>query len=403
MHQQRSLNPLAIATISGCVLSLSTVSLIPCYAFLSSTATVPFRKWSCPPISVTIDSSSSDVQGAVTRKEFTPIGAEVNFEHDAFPTVCAPEWIPMELAELAAEDLKVTTDWFVGRFVDKEAYTSCDDDEDDVHECDEFGQYLGPTKWLHLRPEAYRDHVIDEAHFIIWRDVLCRPHSMVNVADLVSKEMLMYYDECIIGPSPSSEASTVVDAGSTINSQAGIGTGLSTNLESSVTKMKVIPASFGLDGFEDAVWEATEDLLRLSGVFDSDVGVGEATVVDKSVTNNSKERAYSSTEGALTRISMFVVAAPDLADPILTEGGRAYPSPQAEFNPEAFSSFSSRLEEKLSILTMEEGFLSGETVQLTAFHPLWRESVIGDNLQSCNAFPYPCIELSISTNSLMGI
>ncbi len=55
----------------------------------------------------------------------------------------APAWVPMELIELASEDLSISPSEFVSRYADIEAYTSCDDDGDDLHECDFFGQYLG--------------------------------------------------------------------------------------------------------------------------------------------------------------------------------------------------------------------------------------------------------------------
>ena len=42
-----------------------------------------------------------------------------------------PHWIPMELVELASEDLQLTQDEFIQSFVDVEAYTSCDDEGDD--------------------------------------------------------------------------------------------------------------------------------------------------------------------------------------------------------------------------------------------------------------------------------
>ena len=68
--------------------------------------------------------------------------------------------------------------------------TSCDDDSDEFHECDFFNQFLGPTKWIHLTPEAQRE--IDEVHFKIWKDVWSTPSLAVDVADKVSKECLRY-------------------------------------------------------------------------------------------------------------------------------------------------------------------------------------------------------------------
>lgn len=59
----------------------------------------------------------------------------------------SPDWVPMELVELAAEDSDMSLEEFVATFADAEAYTSCDDEGDDLHECDFFGQYLG-TFWI---------------------------------------------------------------------------------------------------------------------------------------------------------------------------------------------------------------------------------------------------------------
>jgi len=99
-----------------------------------------------------------------------------------------PQWIPMELVELASEDLQLTQEQFIQYYVDVEAYTSCDDEGDDFHECDIFQQYLGPTKWVHLTPDA----MINDVHLDIWKDVWSHPHMAIEMADKVSKECLRY-------------------------------------------------------------------------------------------------------------------------------------------------------------------------------------------------------------------
>jgi hypothetical protein len=105
-----------------------------------------------------------------------------------------PQWIPMELVELASEDLHLTQDEFIQSYVDVEAYTSCDDEGDDFHECDFFQHYLGPTKWVHLTPDA----MINDVHLDIWKDVWSHPHEAIDVADKVSKECLRYvYNICV--------------------------------------------------------------------------------------------------------------------------------------------------------------------------------------------------------------
>ena len=96
----------------------------------------------------------------------------------------------MELVELASEDLQMSHEEFIQHYADIEAYTSCDDEGDDFHECDFFKHYLGPTKWVHLTPEAKQE--INDLHFSIWQDVWMYPHEAVDIADKVSKECLRY-------------------------------------------------------------------------------------------------------------------------------------------------------------------------------------------------------------------
>ena len=92
-----------------------------------------------------------------------------------------PHWVPQELAELAADDAGVSPEEFVRTHADVEAYTSCDDEGDDFHECDFMSQFLGPTKWLHLTKEARE--LMDDGHFMIWKDVWKNPHGAVELAD----------------------------------------------------------------------------------------------------------------------------------------------------------------------------------------------------------------------------
>jgi len=127
-----------------------------------------------------------------------------------------------------------------------------------------------------------------------------------------------------------------------------------------LVKVKVIPASFGLEGFEDAVWAATEDLLGIA-------------------TPNGEARDYCK---AIT----FVVAAPDLADPILVEDSMPRSSPQAEFEQTTFEIFSSSLREKLTMYSRVEGLpLLNDVIDLKPYHPLWKDD---------GRFPYPCVAVS---------
>ncbi len=158
-------------------------------------------------------------------------------------------------------------------------------------------------------------------------------------------------------------------------------------------KVKVVPASFGLEGFEDAIWEATENLLIRHYSDDEDK-------------NTSAKEAVT-----------FVVAAPDLNDPILTErDNEKTKSPQAEFDPDGFRKFTAGLREKLQLFSKIEGGINEELLEnlicLTSHHPQWRDAegdtsafsaegvvhsgsaTLRERLQMCNCFPYPSVALS---------
>ena len=149
-----------------------------------------------------------------------------------------------------------------------------------------------------------------------------------------------------------------------------------------LVRVKVVPASFGLEGFEDAVWEATEDLMQCS----TSTNNGSGTTEEHS--SDAKEEYCK----AIT----FVVAAPDLfTDPSLMEGER---SPQEEFEPDNCHAFSSTLREKLVMFSKMEGVtLLDDDIQLNSFHPLWKEA--SDSATSYGegigkSFPYPCVAVS---------
>ena len=154
-----------------------------------------------------------------------------------------------------------------------------------------------------------------------------------------------------------------------------------------LVRVKVVPASFGLEGFEDAIWEATEDLLELDG------GAG--------VQSTAGATGQSSVHEACEAIT-FVVAAPDLfTDPILAEGG-GKASPQAEFEPDRFGKFSSSLNEKMAAFSESYHVPLEETIRLTPFHPLWKQgSASGSRGEGAReSFPYPCVAVSTEVQAL---
>mmetsp|Transcript_10629 Transcript_10629/g.15777 ORF Transcript_10629/g.15777 Transcript_10629/m.15777 type:complete len:339 (-) Transcript_10629:125-1141(-) len=278
-----------------------------------------------------------------------------------------PQWVPMEIIELAAEDLAIPPSQFIQTYSDIEAYTSCDDDEDALHECDFFGQYLGPTKWVHLTPLAI-DSGVNRLHFEIWREVWQNPHGSVEVADVVSKETLRYYNEFILEEPRSSSSSTECTT------------------TRPLVRVKVVPASFGLEGFEDAIWEAYEEEMNHHDDDDDD---------STTTTSTKKNKCREVT---------FIVAAPDLSDPILMEEGTSDSvSPQEEFEPDRFRLFASSLSEKLREFEEIEKVPLRDKVQLTSFHPLWKNSeecgivsIDGSSSEGCRYFPYPSV--AVSTN-----
>ena len=143
-----------------------------------------------------------------------------------------------------------------------------------------------------------------------------------------------------------------------------------------LVRVKVVPASFGLEGFEDAIWEATEDLL-------TQCDEGEERII---TTTETKEKCRAVT---------LIVAAPDLMDPILMEGPKS--SLQVEFELDRFQSFASSLSEKLREFSRIEGVPLVEKVALTSFHPLWKKNDEDGGTEIVDIdgyFPYPSISVS---------
>mmetsp|Transcript_34165 Transcript_34165/g.71930 ORF Transcript_34165/g.71930 Transcript_34165/m.71930 type:complete len:370 (-) Transcript_34165:286-1395(-) len=334
--------------------------------------------------------SSSSSSSSSSKRKAAHHGCKVSSRHATKPTTTKtrPSWVPWELVELASEDLSMTQQDFVQTYADIEAYTSCDDEGDEFHECDFFNNYLGPTKWLHLTPLA--KNVIDEVHFAIWREVWTRPRVAVDLADKVSKECLRYYNEFMLEQRPSS---------------------IKCPTDRPLVRVKVVPASFGLEGFEDAVWEATQDLIESSSV---SIQEQENT---KEETAEPPRQNGSSISNEYCKAITFIVAAPDLfTDPTLLAEGENHhhhhPSPQMEFEPDRFREFvDSTLREKMRLFSQMEHVSLDNFVELTSFHPLWKEAV-GDTRgegsdhvqqqmqQQKQSFPYPCVAVSTNIESI---
>lgn len=355
----------------------------------------------------------------------------------------------MELIEVAAEELNISQEDFIRSYADIEAYTSCDDEGDDFHECDFFKDYIGPTKWVHLTNKA-RDSssIINDIHYSIWKDVWSHPTCAVDLADKVSKDCLRYYKEFMLEPRTTMSTRSISTESTEDNPT-------SSNNNMPLVRVKVIPASFGLEGFEDAIWEATEGYL-MEHATAAAAAAGCPENDEDDISSNTSTGASSTTPGAAStstkssgnsscKAITFVVAAPDLfTDPLLLEdkervaGTRsgtdttnmndkdhAYSisaSPQIEFEPDRFHDFALTLREKMELYSKMEqddknSLLLENVIELTPFHPLWKmemsegkksgnaqgngssDSISGvelDGRKACNKkpFPYPCVAVS---------
>ena len=158
-----------------------------------------------------------------------------------------------------------------------------------------------------------------------------------------------------------------------------------------IIRIKVIPASFGLDGFEETVWEAAESMMmkRLADTYTH--GQLQHGASMPSPTNQTCQAMIT-----------LVVAAPDLfTDPILLDGI----SPQAEFESDRFRVFSSNLSEKLALVTKGEGaVVLNDDIHFTTYHPLWRMSEPSERRSTISEkqFPYPCVAISMKVGGIEG-
>ncbi len=204
-----------------------------------------------------------------------------------------------------------------------------------------------------------------------------------------------------------------------------------------LVRVKVVPASFGLEGFAEAIWEAYEEEMNLHDDDSSTTITTTSSTTISSTTSSSSNRRMEEKKKKKCKAVTIIVAAPDLTDdPNLTttEEGvgadidipKSSSSPQAEFEPDRFRMFVLSLEDKLREFEEEEVEGSGsvplmDLVKLDSFHPLWKnsddEECWGDGLkeaitmnngsssgsssgsrQCCGYFPYPSVVVSTNVN-----
>mmetsp|Transcript_36344 Transcript_36344/g.79534 ORF Transcript_36344/g.79534 Transcript_36344/m.79534 type:complete len:360 (+) Transcript_36344:70-1149(+) len=175
--------------------------------------------------------------------------AEVDYSSWTSQRKIAP-WITFETAEKAARGMNISVQEFEYKYADVEAYTSCDDEGDGLHECDLIEDFFHPTKWLHLRSDirAALGRIDTAAKTPPTEDeIWSQPSTLIALADTITKETTKWCERFILRSAEETRKAA----------------GLKHTKES--VRFKVVPASFGLEGVEDAIREASLELLLEDG------------------------------------------------------------------------------------------------------------------------------------------
>ena len=202
--------------------------------------------------------------------------------------------------------------------------------------------------------------------------IFCRSNSCVSSCKTQNQTHLRYCQEFMLEPRVSSDECPTDDNNSDNNNNTH-----NLNNNPPIIRIKVIPASFGLDGFGEAVWETTESMIMI-----------KKKLGDKNTQNGQTN------ESCPAVITTLVVAAPDLfTDPILLDGI----SPQAEFESDRFRIFCSNLKQKkLALISKNDGAVLNDDIHIASFHPFWRLSDSSESSASARKqFPYPCVAISM--------
>ena len=251
-------------------------------------------------------------------------------------------WITFETAQRVAHDMHIPVEEFEYKYADVEAYTSCDDEGDGLHECAFIEDFFQPTKWIHLRPDIKEALGSSVAVTPSEGDVWSQPANLISMADQIATRTKAWCHEFI----RSEEKRETV-------------------------RFKIVPASFGLEGVEDTIREAALELLQAD---DAAAFTGTLVVVAPDTVD-----AYANPEELAAK---------------LEEEDEYFFSDVVSFD--AFWSFASDLEKRLHDEALEyearrnedwDELPLGDYVTLIPFHPNYN---LQDDVEAYTA-PYPTV------------
>ena len=147
-------------------------------------------------------------------------------------------WITLETAQKCASDMHMSVEEFEYMYADVEAFTSCDDEGDGLHECAFIEDFFEPTKWIHLRPDIKEALGSSVVMTPTEDDVWSQPANLISLADQITTKTKAWCHSFIRS-----------DEGDSIHTRDSV-------------RFKIVPASFGLEGVEDTIREAALELLQ---------------------------------------------------------------------------------------------------------------------------------------------
>lgn len=192
---------------------------------------------------------ASDISASAAPHTLPSHDAEVDYSAWLVSGGKITPWITLETAQKCANDMHMTVEEFEYNYADVEAYTSCDDEGDGLHECAFIEDFFEPTKWIHLRPdikEALGSSVVMTPSE---DDVWSQPANLISLADQITTKTKAWCHS-FIRP----------DEAESMHTRESV-------------RFKIVPASFGLEGVEDAIREAalellqTDDATKFTGTF----------------------------------------------------------------------------------------------------------------------------------------
>ena len=343
--------PKVMNALSNRHLRTAALQILLSASYLQSAASFSRASHSSRQLSQLFSSPStavaSDVSASAAPHTLPSHDAEVDYSAWLVSGGKITPWITLETAQKCAHDMHMSVEEFEYKYADVEAYTSCDDEGDGLHECAFIEDFFEPTKWIHLRPdikEALGSSVVMTPSE---DDVWSQPANLISLADQITTKTKAWCHS-FIRPDESESMHT----------------------RESV-RFKIVPASFGLEGVEDAIRVAALELLQA--------------------------------DDATTFTGTFVVAAPDTVDAYTnSEALDAKLEEEDEYffsdviSLDAFWSFASDLESRLQEEAMAyearagedwEDIPIGDYVSMIPFHPSYN---LQEDVEAYTA-PYPTV------------